>query len=94
MIVAEAVLAVNPPVPVHEYVSAPEATILVVGVVQLMVAVAEETVTVGVILFSVITTLAEAVQPLPFVPMTVYVPPAVIVAIAVEAVNPPVPDHS
>ena len=49
------------------------------------------TVITGINLFSVITTLAEVVQPFVPVAITTYVPPAVILAVAVEAVNPPTP---
>jgi hypothetical protein len=91
VIFAMAVVAVNPPPAfVHEYVSAPPAVMVVLGVKQVKIAVVGVTVMVGVVLFSVITTLAEAVQPLTVeVPITVYVPIILILAAAVAAVNPP-----
>ena len=69
------------------------AVIVAVGLVQVNIAEVGVTVTVGVALSSVITTLAEAVHPLVPVPTTVYVPVVEIVAVAIEAVKPPVLVH-
>lgn len=93
-IIAMAVEAVNPPVPIHEYVLAPLAVKLVLGLVQVSTGFAGLIDMVGDVLFSPTTTLIDAVQPFVPVAVTIYVPAVEILAVAVEAVNPPVPVHA